>query len=216
MKRTSHTFKTIIWDWNGTLLNDVDICIECMNTLLEVRKLPLLNHQKYLDIFTFPVREYYISAGFDLHKEDFDIPAHQFIDLYRQQVMRAPLHEDVANVIGELARRGYEQAILSAMERDLLLQTLGDKGIIPLFNRIFGIDNHLGAGKSLAAAELMHTLNCSADDVLIIGDTLHDAEIAGELGTACILVSQGHQSRARLEATGYPVIPRLRDLLEIL
>jgi hypothetical protein len=58
-------YKNIIWDWNGTLLNDITICIKSMNILLKERTLPLISEDKYRDIFTFPVRNYYEQLGFD-------------------------------------------------------------------------------------------------------------------------------------------------------
>jgi phosphoglycolate phosphatase len=73
---------TIIWDWNGTLLDDVDMCIESINILLKRRNLDMLSRKRYRDIFTFPVRDYYETAGFNFSKEPWDKVAHEFIDLY--------------------------------------------------------------------------------------------------------------------------------------
>ncbi|MCK4288095.1 MAG: HAD hydrolase-like protein, partial [Bacteroidales bacterium] len=61
--------KTIIWDWNGTLLNDIDICINSINILLEHRNIENLTKEIYKEIFTFPVKDYYSKAGFDFTKE---------------------------------------------------------------------------------------------------------------------------------------------------
>ena len=209
-------YETIIWDWNGTLLNDVDTCIQCMNILLQDRKIPMLDHKRYLEIFTFPVKDYYIQAGFDLEKEPFEVPAHQFIDLYRKEVLHSPLHGQVQEVLAYLQGKGYIQVILSAMERDFLLQTMGDKGIMQYFRGIYGIDNHLGAGKTMAASQLMKELSCDPKRTLVVGDTLHDAEIANELGVSCVLVAHGHQSFERLLVSGHPVVHSLRDLMEFL
>ena len=57
--------KTIIWDWNGTLLDDLDLSLESVNILLEERNLPALSVEKYKDIFCFPIVVYYVKAGFD-------------------------------------------------------------------------------------------------------------------------------------------------------
>jgi len=73
---------TIIWDWNGTLLDDMDICISSMNRMLSKRELPELNIDKYRDVFTFPVIDYYKAIGFDFRKEPWDVAAHEFIWLY--------------------------------------------------------------------------------------------------------------------------------------
>jgi phosphoglycolate phosphatase len=215
MDLKNNNIKTILWDWNGTLLDDTHTCIECMNLMLEKRGIPLLTKERYLEIFTFPVREYYLQAGFDFEKEPFEIPAHQFIDLYRDAVLSATLHSHVREVLAYLAGKGYIQAVLSAMERDFLLETMSDKEIMPFFSAVYGIDNHLGAGKSVIAKDLMADLGCDPDFTCLIGDTLHDAEVAMEVGIRCILVANGHQSGQRLEGSGFPVIPTLRDLYRI-
>ena len=72
----------IIWDWNGTLLNDVDICVKSMNHLLEKRNLPLLDINRYKTVFGFPVKDYYAKIGFDFTKENFEIPANEYMDWF--------------------------------------------------------------------------------------------------------------------------------------
>ena len=74
---------TIIWDWNGTLLDDAEVCREAINKMLKVRNLPELSLSTYRNVFTFPVIEYYKEVGFDFSKEDWEPVAMEFINLYR-------------------------------------------------------------------------------------------------------------------------------------
>ncbi|HPR60597.1 MAG TPA: HAD hydrolase-like protein, partial [Prolixibacteraceae bacterium] len=83
---------TIIWDWNGTLFDDTDICIESINNLLIERGLERIDRKRYLEVFDFPVRDYYQRIGFDFDKEPFEIPALKFIDNYFAKVQQASLH----------------------------------------------------------------------------------------------------------------------------
>jgi len=108
--------KHIIWDWNGTLLNDVWLCLECINLLLEQRSLPLLTLSSYHNIFTFPVRKYYGLAGFDFRTEPFEIPARQFIDLYNARKNECSLNNNVLNILKHFHQLGICQYILSASE----------------------------------------------------------------------------------------------------
>ena len=81
MKLKSYgSYKGIIWDWNGTLLNDTKLAVESMNKILLKRGLPVLTVERYKHVFTFPVRDYYQSVGFDFDKEPFEIPAMEFIE----------------------------------------------------------------------------------------------------------------------------------------
>ena len=215
MEGLSTRIKTIIWDWNGTLLDDVTACLDCINILLLERNKKPLELDRYKDIFTFPVREYYVKAGFDFSEEAFEIPAHQFIDLYRDHIRNSPLQKQATSILAFLRDQGYGQAVLSAMEQELLNETLADKAIDHFFSHVYGINNHLGAGKTETAIRLLNDIGLSKDEVCLVGDTIHDFEVASSLGITCILVANGHQSRQRLEETGCIVKGSLDDLFEL-
>ena len=92
------------------------------------------------------------------------------------------------------------------------METLSDKDIQGYFSVIRGIGNHLGSGKLDVARELIAELNKPLGSLCLIGDTIHDHEVASELGIPCILVAHGHQSYSRLLALGCPVVNDLREL----
>ena len=75
-------YQHIIWDWNGTLLNDGWLFVDVMNSILLNRKMKTITLEKYRQIFGFPVKEYYINLGFDLEKEPFEICGLEFINEY--------------------------------------------------------------------------------------------------------------------------------------
>jgi len=209
------TKRTIIWDFNGTLLNDAEVCVECMNILLKERELPHLEVGKYREIFTFPVRDYYLSLGFDFEREPFEIPAHRFIDLYREKLREAPLHKGTTSILEHFKSSGYSQIILSAMEEEFLTKTLKDKGIFHYFDKVAGISNHLGEGKLDVARNLLANSSNSNHKHWLIGDTLHDFEVAEDLGIPCILIAQGHQSKARLSGLPCLIVERFEDLVAL-
>ncbi len=123
---------SIIWDWNGTLLNDLDVCISSINVLLEKRNLPIINKKIYKEVFSFPVKDYYQAIGFDFSKEDFSIPAHQFIDLYEENVKTCSLHPAAIQVLQYFREKGTQQFVLSAMHQNMLEETLDHNGILGL------------------------------------------------------------------------------------
>ena len=66
-KGKDYMYRCIVWDWNGTLLNDVQAAFSAMNAMLSRRGLPLMESlAQYRELFTFPVRQYYAAAGLDL------------------------------------------------------------------------------------------------------------------------------------------------------
>lgn len=207
--------KLIIWDWNGTLLNDMHICVESINRLLHERKKPAISINTYKEIFTFPVKDYYIAAGFDFSNEPFDIPALQFMELYTGRLKNIGLYPESKNILEFFRNKRITQAVLSAMEHELLLRTIREKGIEEYFQEILGIEDHFANGKAHQGWMLVKMLGIDPSEALFIGDTLHDHEVALEIGCECILVSHGHQSHERLITTGRKVIINLMELTSL-
>jgi len=206
-------YKGIIWDWNGTLLDDTHLAVAAMNNMLVRRGLPVLSVERYKALFTFPVREYYREVGFDFGREPFEVPAMEFIEQYNQQVWDCALHEDAIRVLNHFKACGVSQYILSAMQQDTLDQCLDYYKIGHFFGHVSGLDDHYAHSKLETGRAMLAKLPHDAGELLLIGDTIHDFEVASELGCACLLISNGHQSHDRLVGTGTPVIGNLSQLI---
>lgn len=216
MQLKTKNIKAIIWDWNGTLLNDVGICIDCINVLLRKRNLDLIDRKKYIDIFTFPVKDYYENAGFDFSKEDFEVPALEFIKLYHESLPLAKLHSCANDVLKHFKSIGLKQYVLSAMEHNSLLKSLKDNGIYNFFEHINGIDNHYAHSKLEIGKDLIKKVGFAPNEILLIGDTLHDKDVAEGLGVNFVLVAKGHQSKERLFKETPLVVDELLEVKELL
>jgi phosphoglycolate phosphatase len=203
---------TIIWDWNGTLLDDVNICLEAINLMLEERQLEQLTIDSYRHIFTFPVIDYYRIAGFDFKKEDWENVAMQFMDLYFKKLDECPLFDDAIKTLNFFSNQGFRQLIVSAMEQNALVASVNERGISNYFQQIVGIDNHYAGGKAHNGHAMITEHELNVENTWIIGDTLHDSEIARELGCNCILVAKGHQDIHRLASAEVPVLKSLNEL----
>jgi phosphoglycolate phosphatase len=203
---------TIIWDWNGTLLNDVQMCVQCMNILLEKRKLPRLTVKKYRDVFGFPVKEYYEKIGFDYSREDFEIPAKEFMELYHQFLPETSLFPCAEELLRSFQSKGYRQLILSAMEHNSLVKTLKERNILSYFDAVSGIDNIFAGGKIEMARNFLKRLGLETEKMIFIGDTLHDREVAQALRMDYWLVAAGHQSEKVLKAKTARVVKRLSEV----
>lgn len=206
--------QSIIWDWNGTLLNDIELCISSINQLLTKRRLKPLDTNIYREVFSFPVKDYYAAIGFDFNKEDFAIPAREFIDLYDSNVHKCSLHPKAIRVLNHLKSKGKRQFVLSAMKQDMLEKTLKEQGIFDFFEGVAGLGDHYAVSKIERGEQMIAQFGIHKDSATIIGDTIHDFEVAKELGIKCILISNGHQSEKRLKNTGAPVINDLGELIK--
>ncbi len=203
---------TIIWDWNGTLLDDAEMCLEAINIMLKKRNLPELSMERYRDVFTFPVIEYYREVGFDFTLEAWDPVATEFMDLYLSALPKCRLTPFAAETLESFRQKGYRQAIISAMQHDELIKSVTKLGIFEYFEYIGGIGDHYGGGKIENALNYFNKAGLNPATITLIGDTIHDSEVAAELQCRCILVATGHQSVKRLLKTNLKVIPTLADI----
>ncbi|MFV0592947.1 MAG: HAD family hydrolase [Draconibacterium sp.] len=206
--------RSVIWDWNGTLLNDLDFCIHTINQLLRKRGLALLDHTQYKEVFSFPVKDYYTAIGFDFSKEDFEIPAREFIDLYNSGVKNCKLHSTARSVLNFFQNSGKQQFVLSAMKQNMLEETLEHQNIRHYFEGIAGLNDHYAASKIERGKQLIDKYHIQKEKAVMIGDTIHDYEVAEKLGISCILIANGHQSKERLESTGTFVVDKLEKLID--
>lgn len=206
-------YKHIIWDWNGTILDDVDLCVELINNLLRARELRTVSREEYKDIFTIPVRNYYESLGFDFVKEPFEIVGREWMDQYEKRKFECGLYAGITEVLEKINNLGVGQSILSAYSQHTLEDLVEHFGLTKYFTHIVGLDNIYAASKMHLGKDLIGRLGNGKGETLLIGDTLHDLEVATEIGADCVLVSGGHQSRGKLFGNGAVVIDSVRELL---
>lgn len=207
----------VIWDFNGTVLSDMEIGIRATNEMLTQRGLPPLSSlAHYRDLFDFPVEEYYKRLGFDFQREDYKtVLAPEWVARYNELSDEAPLFSGVESLTRALREQGLHQSILSASEKRMMEEQLRVRGALSWFDEIWGTDSIHAYGK-IKLADAWREAHPFARAVLI-GDTTHDFEVARRIGADCILVAAGHHSEERLRTCGTPVVCDLeacRQLLE--
>ena len=134
-------YKNIVWDWNGTLLDDKNTGVNTLNRMLEKRKLKTLSLENYRDVFGFPVEDFYRRVGFDLQKETLHDISVDFVDTYDIFAEGIGLNPGVRETLDALQKAGIRQYILSALREDLLSQMVKDFNIGRYFFQVCGSDN---------------------------------------------------------------------------
>lgn len=206
--------KHIVWDWNGTLLNDKQLAITAINILLEKYNLPLLTLEKYLEIFTFPVIDYYKKLGFDFNKTPFTIIGTEFIDEYKARMYDVDMQDGAKEVLRYFNDIGIAQSLLSAAKQQMLNDLMEHHNIGKYFVRVQGLSDHYANSKLEAGKALINEMDCSSLEVLFVGDTLHDIEVADEIGANCILIAAGHAPFERLKSSGKKVLSNILEFKE--
>ncbi|NKB33480.1 MAG: HAD hydrolase-like protein [Pseudomonadales bacterium] len=209
-----NTYEHIIWDWNGTLLDDVDLCVEIINGMLNERDMPQISVEMYQHLFEFPVEAYYRKLGFDFVFEPFEKLAGQFVETYKSRVHECKLHASSIDTLNSVAELDISQSVLSSLNHSALEEELQHHKLIDRFELVRGIDDHFAAGKIEVGRALVKELRIELNRTVLIGDTHHDFEVATDLGIPCILISNGHYSKARLESAHDCVIDSLQELID--
>ena len=212
----SFHYKHIIWDWNGTLLNDAWLFVDIMNDVLINRNMNTITVEKYREIFSFPVKDYYKKLGFDLNKESFHKSGMEFIKAYKKRRYEADLYPRVNTILSKLLTiRDIHHSILSAQHQSLLNDLTKYYNICEYFIKINGLNDYYANSKVDKGIEWMKKIGLKSKEILFIGDTDHDFEVAQALGTDCLLISHGHHCHSRLIQTGAPVIHEIVDIFQI-
>ena len=206
----------IIWDWNGTIVDDASVFVKIMNFFLKEKKLPLININQYRNLFEFPLINYYSKLGFDFKEEGFESLGGRFIEQYKKHRFSASLFPKIRHTLAWLDDYGCSQFVVSAQEHSLLSSAIKYYSLSDFFVAYYGVDNVLALNKLELAKKLKKKFITSGDRVFVIGDTLHDLEVAKSIGAVSVLVSFGHYSRKRLINHGAFVCSSVEELKKIL
>lgn len=187
--------KYLILDFNGTIIDDVQICLDVENDTIKHFNLDRepMTMDEYLHIFTFPIKGYYEKAGFTWDKYSFEEVGAYWFDGYCKRENEYKLYDGVKELLVESKQKGIKNICLSASSQIKLIDQLKQLEIYQYFDEV------LGTGDIYAKSKVDIGLNWIKDkdprECLMIGDSLHDLEVAKAMGVDCILVSKGHQAK---------------------
>ena len=209
-------YKYIVFDFNGTIIDDVQLCLDLLNEMLEVENLPLVSYSRYKEIFTFPIIEYYKRAGFTFKNRSFKEMSEWFVKKYQPASFKCNLFDGIKETITSLKEEGYKVILLSASQIDNLKEQTNRFNITYLFDEILGIDNIEAKSKLEIARRYFYENKIDTKECLFIGDSTHDYEVGSTLGGDIILVTYGHQSKQVLSSCNVPLIDEISKVREYL
>lgn len=197
-------YRNILWDWNGTILNDTPVAFEATNILLERYGYPTITLEYYRDNIDTPIVNFY-SKIFDLNKHDMQMLDDEWGVLYNQLSDKIGLHEGVKELLRFFADENCCQVILSAFRTEEITKYARKFLLEKYFDDILGTQNIVMESKTIRGKSYMNEHKFAPEQTLYIGDTVHDCETALALGVDCVLFSGGQQSPKLLQKCGVPV-----------
>lgn len=210
----------MVWDWNGTLLDDADLVVEALNATLEQYGAPPMTAARYRELFVRPVRRFYERLlGLEIDDAEWARLDRTFHDAYLAALDTVGLASDARSALAEVEEAGCTQSLLSMFPHDHLVPLVEELELGDHFVRIDGLRGGGGGNKApylerhlVVVADEVHA---PMQEVLVIGDALDDADAARHVGASCVLYEGGSHGRAELEAAGVPVASDLHEALRL-
>lgn len=207
----------VIWDWNGTILDDTAVCYGIANRMRVERGMePMPDIDVYRAAFRFPVIEYYRAMGYTFEEEPYEEVAREFISSYAASIQGCPLQPCAEETLRSVLDIGARQVLLSATGQQKLDEQVSMFGLNRYFERVIGGQNDFAHGKADYARAFLQECGVSPERTLFVGDTDHDFEIANSIGCPCALLIPGHQTREYLMTLGARLIESLCEVPELL
>jgi phosphoglycolate phosphatase-like HAD superfamily hydrolase len=205
----------LVWDWNGTLLNDLDLIVQATNDAFATVGGRSLTADEHRLRFRRPVADFcaeVLERAVDA--EEFGRLNTIFHDAYRAGLTTVELAGDAAN-----SMRSWPgtQSLLSMWFHDDLVPAVTAYGLDGRFRLVDGFRAELGGGdhKAEHLARHIESLGLAPSDVVLVGDSLDDGDAADEVGAACVLYTGGFTHPQRLRGSGRPVADTLTEAVEL-
>lgn len=204
-------YKNILWDWNGTILNDTPVAFEATNILLEKYGYPTITLEYYRDNIDTPIVNFY-SKIFDLNKHDMQMLDDEWGVLYNQLSDKIRLHKGVKELLRFFAAENCNQVVLSAFRTEEITKYARKFSVEKYFEDILGTQNIVMESKTMRGRRYMKEHKFAPEQTLYIGDTVHDCDTALALEVDCVLFSGGQQSPNLLQQCGVPVFDSFAEI----
>jgi len=204
----------LVWDWNGTLLDDLTLVVDATNACLALFGGGPTTAEEHRREFRRPVSAYYaLALGRAIGEPDFARLDRVFHDTYGAGLTACALAAGAHSALGSWPGT---QSLLSMWFHDRLVPAIDRYGLSGYFARVDGLRAEIGGGpKTPHLVAHLAALGLTGPDCVLIGDSVDDAEAAEAVGAACVLYSGGFTDVDRLRATGRPVAHTLTEAVRL-
>ena len=204
----------LVWDWNGTLLDDLTLVVSSTNEAFTAVGGRTVDADEHRRVFRRPVAEFYAEVlERAVDAEEFERLDRIFHDAYRLGLTTIQLATDAKTALKSWPGG---QSLLSMWFHDELVPALETYGLTGLFTRVDGLRTEVGGDlKAGHLARHLDELGVAGKDAVLIGDSLDDAHAAESVGAGVVLYTGGFTHPARLRAAGLPVADTLVEAVTL-
>ncbi|WP_449061002.1 HAD family hydrolase [Planomonospora algeriensis] len=206
----------IVWDWNGTLFDDIEAVVGATNAVFEPYGVGAYDADGFRAVYTRPIwTAYERMLGRPLADGEWERMDQGFHDHYHRLMLQCGLTADALSTLREWEQAGGSQSLLSMWWHERLVAKVAEYGIDRHFTRVDGLLHSVPGGhKAESMVAHLKALGVDPADVLVIGDSVDDAHAAQHAGARAVLYTGGMTSRRDLQALGVPVVDTLADAID--
>lgn len=211
MNTVKPKYTHVLWDWNGTLLDDVGAALKSVNQMLERRGRTPITMAQYYEYIGIPIRKFYENI-FNLEQEDYAGILKEYNDGYENLRHETTLAKGAGDVLCHIHRSGLRQIVLSSCEQNQLNSYVAHYELQDYFDTVIGSQDFFAGSKVERAKRHLADNGIDPKRVLVVGDLVHDYEMAREIGADCVLIPNGHQSAQQLASNGAKVLDTIMQV----
>ena len=202
----------LVWDWNGTLLDDLAIVVKAVNRSIGALGVSSITADDYRDHYTRPVRQFYDRLfGRIVSDEEWLRLNTGFHDAYFDLAHQADLAPGARQAMDQLEQSGWTQSLLSMSPQDWLDGIVRRLEIDTRFEIVDGLSGPTGGLKARHLEEHLEELGIEGSAAVVVGDTPDDVAAARHVGARAILFHGGSHHMAVLEAEGVPIAETIEE-----
>lgn len=207
----------IIWDWNGTLLDDNHANLAAVNAVCDAYGAPQLTLQDWRRAYYRPLLACYQDLlGHPLDDADWSRLNSIYGRAYLGLLAECPLADGVEETLSRWRAAGRTQSLLSMATHDHVARLVADRGVDHHFTRVDGrARDATEDSKTEHLVGHLAALGADPAEVVLVGDIDDDAHAAHAAGARAVLVTTGLMDTERLRATGAPVVDSVADAVAL-
>ena len=200
------SFKGIIFDLDGTLLDTIEDIADSMNQVLSENNLPTHDTEAYRLFVGSGIKNLVMKALPESHRDEATVQAYfqTMYNLYRENCAnKTKPYDGITDLLDDLAKRDLKLAILSNKADEMTQQTA--RALLPAeyFNIISGLtDEALKKPNPQKALQMSKEMGFDPEEMIYVGDTDVDMQTATNAGMYAVGVLWGFRGEKELRANG--------------
>lgn len=203
-------FRNLIFDWSGTLADDLALVLDATNTVFRHYGLEEMDHGEFKTRFRLPYPDFYAEVLPEVNLGELEDVFRSGFKVSDKTVTILPHAREFMEYCRD---RGIRCFALTSVDKNAFEKQVTDLNLKEFFEAIYsGVLN-----KCEVIHNLLETHGLNPEETAFIGDMTHDVETAAQAGITSIAVLTGYQSAGQLsQATPDIITPDLRVLKRLL